>query len=45
MAAHDYPRRRRHFSVGWDLIKDIQERDLSRLFPKAKLKTAAHRNR
>jgi transposase len=28
----------RHLNVGWDLIKDIQKRDLSRRYAKPKLK-------
>src|SRR5262249_6834479 len=31
-----------HLEVGWDLIKDIQERDLSRRFAKPKLKHLQH---
>jgi transposase len=32
----------RHLGVGWDLIKDIQKRDLSRRFAKPKLKHLRH---
>lgn len=32
----------RHLDVGWDLIKDIQKRDLSRRFAKPKLKYLSH---
>lgn len=28
----------RHLGVGWDFVKDIQKRDLSRRFAKPKLK-------
>jgi transposase len=31
-----------HLDVGWDLIKDIQKRDLSRRFAKPKLKHLSH---
>src|SRR6266404_1183728 len=31
-----------HLGVGWDLIKDIQKRDLSRRFAKPKLKHLRH---
>ena len=32
----------RHLNVGWDLIKDIQKRDLSRRYAKPKLKHLRH---
>ena len=32
----------RHLNVGWDVIKDIQKRDLSRRFAKPKLKHLRH---
>jgi transposase len=32
----------RHLDVGWDLIKDIQQRDLSRRYAKPKLKHLRH---
>jgi transposase len=32
----------RHLNVGWDLIKDIQKRDLSRRYAKPKLKHVKH---
>ena len=32
----------RHLNVGWDLIKDIQKRDLSRRYSKPKLKHLRH---
>ena len=38
VAEHDDPDVARHLNVGWDLIKEIQKRDLSRRYAKPKLK-------
>jgi transposase len=32
----------KHFGVSWDVIKDIQKRDLARRFAKPKLKHLRH---